>query len=466
MDYYEAEMLSVEVPQMEGFAGDDSTFWSQQQPILGADGTLARGGMWQPQREWWNLPNFIKVLVGGYGAGKTINVCKRAISVGLQNAPCPIAIVSPTFPIARHTIITTMMELLRGKRSIYGRRFSWSYNQTSHEFRIRFRGRQALIIIYSGDNPLSLRGPNLAAAYLDEPFIQEYEVFEQMIARVRHPHATFMEIGLCGTPEQLNWGYDLCVGEDEHKHDVGFVQASTTTNLVLDPLYVARLRNAYSTEAAEAYVDGSFRNLTAGAVYYAFDMARNTVMDELGEDNLPKDMPKEAELGVGMDFNVNPMSATVFWHHRDHMHYFAEYELPETDTEYMCSTLREKYGHRLNTVYPDASGNTRHTNSPRGRTDFWYIRAAGYMIDAPSANPAVRDRYNSVNGKLKSAKGRTTITIGRQCKRLIKYLSVHSHVLKNKQKNMTHLLDAFSYPIARLYPVGRGSINTVKLTGA
>lgn len=462
-DYFNSAAAVVDRPQkkMEGSA---SGLWRTDHPTLNEAGKIVKGGMWGPQQKWWKSPAFIKALVGGYGAGKTLIAGKRLIALALENHGIPVAGVSPTFTLARRTMIPTIRELLIGKQSIYGRQaFWWRYHASHHEFHIRFRGRTGLIQIYSGEHPDALKGPNLAAVAIDEPFIQDVEVFKQMLARVRHPDAVHKEIGLTGTPEQLNWGYDLCIGNqidgidlDPEKLKTELITASSRENKALDPGYVQRLEGAYSGKAAAAYVDGQFANLSTGMVFYGFS-----------SDNI-SDLPvplNGVEWGAGMDFNVNPMSATVFWKAGSHMHFVDEFELPNADTEYLCSVLREKYGEKIKTIYPDASGAARKSAAPQGKSDFWYIKQAGYDISANSENPRIRDSYNAVNGKLAPKTGPLTLTISPSCKKLIKYLSIYSHELLNKQKAMSHLLDAFRYPITYLFPIVRESITVSKLSG-
>ena len=453
------DIYAQTVPQPLDKKIETAEFWRKSEPTF-EPGTrqIAQGGMFPHQQAWWKLPNFIKVLVGGYGSGKTMSICKRMISLGLQNAPCPVALVSPTFPLARQTTYVTLVALLEGKRSIYGNRFHWTYNNTTHAFTIKFKGRTATIILYSGERPLGLRGPNLAAAGIDEPFIQDKEVFDQMIARVRHPAATHKEICITGTPEQLNWGYDLCEGELNEQHDVGVITASTRMNLALDDGYVGRLEGSFDGKAAEAYIEGAFVSLAEGAVYYAFEPSENVIA---------LDRPADATLGVGMDFNVNPMAAAVFWRLGNHIHFFDEIELPNADTEYMCSELRDRYwDDGLREVFPDASGANRATNAPGGKSDFHYIREAGFHIRAKSKNPLRKDRYNSVNGKLRPKAGRLTLTICPTLKRLKKYLSVYSHEMMTQQDFMSHLLDAFSYPISFLFPVNAEVVRAMRMQGA
>lgn len=454
---FEASLQSVPRPRKTSAAGD--SFWRKGDPTLGKERRVTCGGMFEHQRMWWSLPNFIRVIVGGYGSGKTMVLCKRAIAMALHNAPSPYALVSPTYAMARETTIRTVRELCQGKRTIYGRGFWWRYNATSHTFTIRYRGREGRIIIYSSENPDSLRGPNLGGAGIDEPFIQPEVAFNQMIARVRDPAARVHEISCAGTPEQLNWGYDLCEGELSERHDVGFIQASTRLNLTLPPGYVPHLEGAYADKEASAYIEGHFVNLAKGAVYYAFDP---------DDQMVDISRPAGSELGVGMDFNVNPMACVVFWRRGDHMHVFDEFEFPNADTEYVCQELRDRYWEEgLREVYPDASGRARHTNAPGGRSDFSFIEDAGFTVNAPHQNPARRDRYNAVNGKLKSRDGRVTLTISPKCKKLKKYLSVYSHELMNKaeQKKMSHELDALGYPIAYLWPVTKDRIDVVRFGG-
>lgn len=423
------------------------------------EGEVAVGGMWEPQRQWWALPNFVRLFVTGYGGGKTLIFSKRMISLALINAPAPVAMVSPTYTMAQDTTIATTAELLEGKRSLLGRHFWWDYNQNRHLFVIKYRGRTGHLKVYSGDNPLRLRGPNLAAAGIDEPFIQDAEVFKQLMARVRHPNARLKEINLTGTPEQLNWGYDLAIGDpDFGTYDVGMVQASTSSNLAVGEDYVNRLAGSMSAKEAAAYISGQFVNLATGLVFHAFNPEVNVMSMRV---------PAGVRWGAGMDFNVNPMTAIVFWQTAEHLHVVDCIELANSDTEEMCGHLREHYP-RIETVYPDPSGHSRHSNAPGGKTDFHYIEAAGYAIDAPRQADALRDTRNAVNGAMGPKVGSPKVTIDPSCKKLIKYLGLYSHELlhKKEQKKMSHALDAFRYPVSRIFPIDRGGYSVQRLHGA
>ncbi len=436
--------------------------WREEEPILDENGSPTMGGMFEPQRRWWNSDHFIKALVTGFGGGKTFIASKRAIALAMHNAPVPHLWVAPTYKIAKRTAIPTIKALLIGKQGLVTG-LEWHYHKTEFEFTIKWGGKTGLIWLASGEDPASLRGPNMGSATIDEPFIQAEEVLDNVLARVRHPDARHKEIGLTGTPEELNWGYDICEGDRADDFDIDVIHASTRANKVLGDEYADRLERAYTSEAAEAYVEGLFVNLQSGRVYYGFNKDRNEVrLEDPG-----------GELGVGMDFNVNPMAATVFWTNGKHMHIMDEIELPNSDTPYMLRYLKDTYAYtsgddkgkcRVQTIYPDASGVARHTSNV-GKSDFKWIKDFGFQLDAPRANPFVRDRENSVNGKLAPAEGKPTLTIAPRCKRLISYFTKYSHQNKNKQKSMSHLLDALGYPVHRLYPLDRTELQLVKLTG-
>lgn len=441
--------------------------WRTDEPVLNDNKEVIKGGMFEHQRQWWESTNFIKALVTGYGSGKSFIGCKRSISLALHNAPrinsgeiCPHLIVSPSYKLAKRTVIPTIKSLLSGKASLLSG-FKWEEHKNDHAFSIYYKGRHGLIWIGSGDDPGSLKGPNIASALIDEPFVQDEEVLNQIIARVRHPFARQLEIGLTGTPEELNWGYDICEGEKKDNYDSFVLHASTRANLALSESYASTMEKAYTDLAAQAYVDGDFVLLTEGLVYYAFSDANIKQIDDPG-----------GILEVGMDFNVDPMSAIVFWNRGNHMHVVEELELPNADTEYMCQYLVDTHTPsggdcRIKTVYPDATGKNRSANSPGGKSSFWYIEHAGFEIDAPVGNPNIRDRENAVNGKFKPRdQSEPTLTIDPSCKKLISYFKKYQHAKKHKQKAMSHLIDAIGYPVNRLFPIVKPDVKLIKYHGA
>ena len=101
----------------------------------------------------------------------------------------------------------------------------------------------------------------------------------------------------------------------------------------------------------------------------------------------------------------------------------------EAATEFLrrIEDLDSEYGQQLISVYGDASGNSRTTKS--SRTDYELIREAfrrrpefRLEMKANTANPAVKDRVNTVNALLCNASRERNLLISPTCHELIKDL--------------------------------------------
>jgi len=386
------------------------------------------------QLQWWNLPNRYRLMVGGYGSGKTYIGALRSIFLSYINKPLPGMYVSPTHGLAQKTIILTLKEIFRRSD------IDFTFNQNKGEFRIH--NWDGLIWIGSGDKPDSLRGPNLSWAGIDEPFIQKREVFEQMTARVRHPEATQSEIFLTGTPEELNWGYQLV---NDSRLDIGTVNASTLDNPHLPQDYKDSLLAAYSQEQIDAYVHGKFVNLTQGRVYKDFNRDKHVMKRET----------EGWEIAAGQDYNVDANTVCIFAYTSKEIAVFDEIRLKNSGTYDMAEALKEKYPGIK--VMPDSTGSARKTSSSQSDHDI--MRQAGFQILAPRKNPPVRDRVNAVNRLLREE--RITFT---NCPNLI--MDMERNVWRNgdidkRDPEQSHASDAMGYAINWLFPIHE-RIATVK----
>lgn len=416
------------------------SFWRKESPDIapGAFPIVTRGGMFPTHREWWKSTAFYKFLVGGYGSGKSLALCKRMIALCILNAPYPCMIVSPTYKMAKRTTIPTIKALLDGRGIRY------RYHASDHYFRIYYKGHIGELWIGSGNDPDSLKGSNLAAAGMDEPFLMDYEVLIQLSARVREPNAIHSEICAAGTPEGIGgWGYEICEGELKKDYDIEIFRAKTSENLALPAHYLDNLRRSYDKKMLEAYFDGQFVTISNQLVYYNFTDA-----------NIQKLPDPGGELCVGLDFNVDPMAGVVFWKHGARMHIIAELEQPNSDTEYWMKMAHEEYPERIAHAYPDPTGKKRQTSALVGRTDFSIIRNTGVEVHAKKQQGR-RDRHNSVNKKLEEG----ALTVDPSCKKLIRYFKSSAH--DDKNDNMTHLLDGATYPVAYLFPILKPQIQSL-----
>jgi len=423
-------------------------FWRTEDPVLrhNSDGTttVLKGGMFPHQRRVWESEAYIKALVGGYGSGKSITTIKRGIALCLANGGIPGMIVSPSYDVARKTIIQDM------KRLLDGRKIKYEYKVQAKEFQIKYKNINGIIWIGSGDRPDSLKGPNLAWAAIDEPFIQDRDVFLQMMARVRHGSAKHREILLTGTPEQLNWGYDILAGDEAENFDTELIQASSRDNLVNPKVYLESLEKGYDSKMREAYINGEFVDLSSSRIYYGFSRDGN-VSDF--------SYPGEIELRVGMDFNVNPMSATIFYVEGSKVFVLDEIKISDSNTEGMAIAVRKKIEQynplqkdTFIKVYPDPTGRARKTSAPVGVTDHTILASKKFTVYSASGIVSQRDSYNACNAKLERAE----IIVHPRCKSLIKdyqRLTYEKTKAQLEKQGLTHMSDSLKYAIHYLFPI-------------
>ena len=390
---------------------------------------IDKGRMLPHQRAFWELPNFVKLLLGGFGSGKTRIGALRSIWCSYLNTPLPHLYVSPSYKQARRTIVVSIAGLLdhAGIRYVY--------NKTNHEFFIP--GWKGTIWIGSGDDPNSLKGPNLATAGIDEPFLIDEDILPILLSRLRVQGAKVSELFLTGTPEELNWGYELAQNIDG-KYDIGIVVGRTADNSYLASHFVQMLEKAFDENQRAAYMEGKFVNLTAGRVYKYFD--RKMVMELCVGGNVVR---------AGIDFNVDDLMAELFMEYGDGgVHFFDEIHLCNATTYELAEKLHERYPGI--TVFPDPAGRDRRTSALA--SDFTILRDKGFTVEARPAHPPVRSRVNAVNKLLREGK----LTCSAACKYLIKdfeQVTWKNGDIDKSNEALTHASDAAGYAIEKLYPV-------------
>ena len=167
-----------------------------------------------------------------------------------------------------------------------------------------------------------------------------------------------------------------------------------------------------------------------------------------------------------MDFNVNPMTATLAFVKDDKMWVFDEIYLKDSNTSAMASTLRQKvmaYKSRIEytTINPDSTGAKATTNS--SRSDHQILKDAGFKVMS-AANPFRIDRYAAVNVNFEKER----IIIDPKCKHLIKDLEQVSYKEGTDKPDtadpmLTHISDALGYTVFRNLNPFRAKIKPVIL---
>lgn len=220
--------------------------------------------------------------------------------------------------------------------------------------------------------------------------------------------------------------------------------AKTEDNPFVPQEYIDMLKSNYDARLVEMYLHGKAINLNAGQVFYNFDRARH--IKEIDTKRLTK-------IYVGMDFNVNPMSAEVAHFDGKNVYFIDEISLQNANTELMAKSILSKYGWlgaQNIVVFPDASGGARRTSAPIGDTDLAILRGFGFDVRADSRNPDLVDSYNAMNRYLQNSIGETVLYVSAKCPQLIddfEQLSYRecSREVDKSNPNRSHYSDAARY---------------------
>ena len=183
-------------------------------------------------------------------------------------------------------------------------------------------------------------------------------------------------------------------------------------------------------------------------IYYNFDRNKN-IIDHYSN-------PYKT-LHIGLDFNVDPMCAVVSVIENDRIIVIDEIQIWSSNTNEMVEEIKSRYKNK-SVIYPDPSARQRKT-SAGGLTDLAILKNAGFEVRSRNTAPLVRDRINSVNAKLKNAKGINSLFILKSCKNVIK--SIERQIYKegthipDKDSGYDHFNDALGYMVEYNFPLKR-----------
>jgi hypothetical protein len=250
-----------------------------------------------------------------------------------------------------------------------------------------------------------------------------------------------------GTPAGHNAFYDLYVAAG-CKNGWGRFHFPTHDGGYVSPEELEVIRCETDARVFRQEYEASFETLQ-GRVYHEF--CRESNVTDVA-------MIPGAPLLIGMDFNINPMSAVVAQKAGDQCHVIDEIVLPNSNTQEMMQEINRRYPSRNGFVHPDPSGSARKTSAPVGQNDFALIRQAGWPVKPPQFGPVV-DRITNVNAMLCNANGQRRLLIDRKCQQLIRGLDTLTYKkgskVPDKSGGQDHITDALGYLIVAAFPMVR-----------
>lgn len=321
----------------------------------------------------------------------------------------------------------------------------------------------------SGHKLQDLRAETLHGAVIDECRQQKPELWSQIVRPMLGRHKGWCDF--YSTPNGYDWVYDLYQAAIDNPEWDRFHSPSSEA-WWWTPEEIESAKREMSEPVFAQEIMAEFRSLASGKVYYSF-----------GDHNLTEDCPFMAgrqwspyhPIYVGTDFNVNPISWVMGQFAYDKFWFFDSIHLNDSNSPEASRLLVDKImimrdqGFQATEteviICGDASGNARSTKGNDSDYDIikQTLKAAGirYRDVTPDANPAIKDRINAVNSKLKSASDNIGVYIHKtNCKPLMHDLErvlwkngADFQLDSGKDRQLTHASDAMGYVIHKLSPI-------------
>ena len=405
-----------------------------------------------PQTKIFRSPKRFKIVNAGRRFGKTFLAGAEAMDKGINNEKKIILYIAPTAEMARDLMWDWLKEHMPEE-------YISSKNEQFMTMRLR---NKSVIHCLSADKPDRLVGKTADLLIVDECALIKndqhfYDLIQPLLADKYHDG----EALYISTPRGYNWFYDVyCEAKKDPVHwDCFQYTTAEGGNVTLEEIENQKKRLSPKMFAQEFLA--SFETLS-GRIYENYDRIYNACKLDLKWGL--------SDIHVGMDFNVNPMTAAISVWERGSLYFFDEIVEPNSNTQEMATMIKKRYPDATVFVYPDPTGNKGQTNAPIGQTDMAILRKNGFIVCAPGHPYPSKDKWNSVNAALCNASGQRHVYVAEdRCLMLKKAWEGYTFKENgdpDKSSGLDHISDAAAYLICYRMPFNGGKfIRRPAITG-
>jgi hypothetical protein len=387
----------------------------------------------KPQTEIFTNDTRFRVVVAGRRFGKTFLSAVELIRAALQGEDRNCWYIAPTYKAAKEIAWGMLIEAIPPE-------YITKTNETSLSLHL---ANGSIISLKGAEKPDNLRGRALDFCVLDEFADMRKEAWFEVIRPSlsdRKGSAIFI-----GTPKGRNHFYDLWTKGVDKDEGWSSHQYTTLEGGNVDANEITAAKQDLDERTFEQEYQARFVNYS-GVIYYNFSREQSVVRYH-GEPS---------RILIGMDFNLDPMSAVVMTRNGNTLHAFDEIVIFGSNTDEMADEIRKRFGVKNVTIYPDPACRQRKT-SAGGRTDLSILQNAGFEVKVRNSHSAIRDRINAVNSRLQSADGVRQLFVDPKCKKTIESLERQTYKegtsQVNKDDGFDHMNDALGYAVDYLFPI-------------
>ena len=325
-------------------------------------------------------------MIAGYNAGKSFAVALQILSIAAEydGHYIRVGIGCWTITFAQKTLLYQVFALLQQAGVDY------EYAGGEHVLTIG----TVQFVVLSLDQPQLIYGYHFNIFLGDEldELAQEKSkaAFVAIQERTRAPLPATKSLPARGafsafftTAQGYRGTYQIIEEIKERGEPYWIIHAKSEDNKTTDRNWIARMRRIYTKIEAEVYLEGQFRNLTTGRVYYGYDEER----DRLKE--FPFAVESNDLVRVGQDFNSGYSCGTAIVKRNGILYVTKLWSFQEIG--HAPKMIRTDFPPNQIEWYPDASGMEIVAGYAKEIKDY------GIECRIGTINPSVIDRIFFVN---------------------------------------------------------------------
>jgi hypothetical protein len=416
------------------------------------------------QADFLQLDCYFPAFIAGLGSGKSHTMGLCANLDAQKGAECLVGVYEPTYDLTRTVAIPAVKMWL----DEFGTRYK--ENKNEHVIYTSTSG-VGDFMFKSLDNLNLLVGYETFSAHVDEldklDMDRAREAWGAILSRNRlnpvnlprqyqewsdknQRWEAINKVSAYSSPEGFKFCYEMWGrNKDSNGNWINpayqYVQGCTRDNPALTEAYIRERTKTMSDEQVRAYINGEFVNLSAGTVYSSY----NRKVHRSTEDIIDKE-----PLYIGIDFNVENMSACVFVRRNGGKEWHCVRELSGLKNTFaLIEAIKYNWqskGHKI-IVYPDASGKNERDNATM--SSIALLSQAGFEVRARGKNIFVADRVESVQKGFREMRIFIRDDICSETARCIEQQAYGKDGKPDKKSGLDHLPDAFGYAISYEMPV-------------
>lgn len=407
-----------------------------------------------------SIPLDVSCYQGGFGSGKTWCGSLRGILYCLKYPGIRGLAGAATQDQIDNTTKKQYVEHLINMGFEEGLHFWFEDRKTKLCF---LNGSQVDFITLS--DPDKYRSYNVGFVEFEEGSLIDERAFKILMSRLRqtvlpvwddHFHySLFIHTNPGG---MRGWIYKNFVNPKTKKKGYRHLIAPTTENVFLHDNYAESMKEQYSDQENEEFIQGKdvdYDNTVAFPDFNEFNIRNNI-----------KYNPNEP-LILTCDFNYNPMCWYLVQHYNDIWFVLKELVVKSITTSDMCKVAQmaiDELGTKEFLIMGDSHGKDQKTNGSDYGIMLAYFVKKGYNVSTriQKSNPQIRERLAVLRGLIKNSNGIRRLYVDSSCEILIYNFDACRNNLSNgglkiptdneiqKDDNLRYLIhpiDAVSYPM-------------------